>query len=110
MQTHVNRSVVPEGDLKTEAVTGELATIVLGEIALWVSPGDADRLIKAAAEAKQQMDTLRDAAGITVRAEPGEAVPSPLAVACPSCEAEPGQRCTSDYGCMARYYAAKMTS
>ena len=110
MQTHVNRSVVPEGDLKTEAVTGELATIVLGEIALWVSPGDADRLIKAAAEAKQQMDTLRDAAGITVRAEPGEAVPSPLAVACPSCKAEAGQRCTSDFGCMARYYAVVVTS
>ena len=110
MQTHINRSVVPEGDLKVEAVTGDLATIVLGEVQLYVSPGDADRLIKAAAEAKKQMDTLRDAAGITVRAEPGEAVPSPLAVACPSCKAEAGQRCKSDYGCMARYYVAEAAS
>lgn len=64
MQTHINRSVVPEGDLPVEAVTGELAWMILGEVQLYLSPGDADRLIKAAAEAKQQMDTLRDAAGV----------------------------------------------
>ncbi len=34
----------------------------------------------------------------------------PMAIACPSCEAEPGQRCKSDFGCMARYYAAGVTS
>ena len=110
MQTHINRSVVPEGDLKTEAVTGELATLVIGEVALYLSPDDADRLIKAAAEAKKQMDELRDAAGITVRAEPGEAVPSPLAVACPTCNAGAGQRCKSDFGCMARYYVVEAAS
>ena len=110
MQTHINRSVVPEGDLPVQAVTGERASIVFGEVQIWVDPGDADRIIKAAAEAKRQMDALRDAAGITVRAEPGEAVPSPLAVACPSCKAEAGQRCKSDFGCMARYYAVEVTS
>ena len=97
MQTHINRSVVPEGDLKVEAVTGELATIVLGEVQLYLSPDDADRLIKAAAEAKRQMDALRDA-------------PAALAIACPSCKAGAGQRCTSDFGCMARYYAVEVTS
>jgi hypothetical protein len=110
MQTHINRSVVPDGDLKVEAVTGELASVVIGEVALWVSPGDADRLIKAAAEAKRQMDTLRDAAGIAVETLPGEAVASPMAVTCPSCGAEPGQRCKTDFGCMARYYAAEAAS
>ena len=110
MQTHINRSVVPEGDLKVEAVTGDLATVVIGEVQLYVSPGDADRLIKAAAEAKRQMDTLRDAAGVAIETLPGEAVPAALAIACPTCKAEPGQRCKSDFGCMARYYAAEVTS
>ena len=38
----------------------------------------------------------------------GEPAPGPLAIACPSCGAEAGQRCTSDFGCMARYYAAEV--
>jgi hypothetical protein len=42
--------------------------------------------------------------------EPAKGAPGPLAIACPSCGAEPGQRCTSDFGCMARYYATQVTS
>ena len=109
MQTHINRSVVPEGDLPVQAVTGERASIVFGEVQIWVDPGDADRIIKAGAEAKRQMDKLR-AAGVTRTALPGEAMPSPLSIDCPSCGAPAGQYCTSDFGCTARHYATQVTS
>ena len=66
MQTHIDKIVAPDGEFPVHAAGPRLAIILIGAIELYVQgPEDADRLIKAGAEAKRLMEARALAEAIT---------------------------------------------
>jgi hypothetical protein len=62
MQTHFDRSCAPDGEFPVHAASANLAVIGIGPVELYVEgPEDADRLIRAAIEAKRLMEVAAQA-------------------------------------------------
>lgn len=57
MQIHFDKVVLPDGEFPVHAASENLAVMLVGPVEFYVQgPEDADRLIRAAAKAKQLME------------------------------------------------------